>query len=124
MVTVRSLGPGPTLKARAWVRPPTLQMPGTRTFDDRKLVHALIHDDATRGQINSLIPGQCAGAQGAVIPAVYDGETLISEETRDVIIDFPANLINWMDDIVDEFGVATRPTTLALHVFAGHKWAY
>ena len=66
------------LKSHGWERPPSLQMPGTRTHQGRQLVHAKLNisPDAANliGQIASAVPGECVGALGAVVPAVYDYE--------------------------------------------------
>jgi len=115
----------PALKDIGWNRTPTLQMPGTRTVGNFRLVHAQLPDGLNAGQINGAVPGPCLGALGNEIPAVYDADgNIISPASREEIIPLSqATLLDYMQDIVDENGVATRPTDLSvMHIYAGNPW--
>jgi len=70
------------LKGTGWTRPPSLQMPSTRVYQNKMLVHVMLDDADSIGEIASLVPGQCVGAQGAIIPAVWDFSPLDGYEPQ------------------------------------------
>lgn len=111
-----------SLKALGWERPTTLQMPGTRVYQGRKLVHAKLDMSADAanviGAVVASVPGECVGALGRTVPATKS----TSEHRIEIIAIEVSRLLNWMADVIDEEGTSTRPTKLALHTFAGRGW--
>jgi len=58
-----------------------------------------------------------------IIPAyTYEEYPVITPEHREELVEPDPILIDYMADIVDENGVATRPTELHFHVYAGSSW--
>lgn len=101
------------LKSHGWERPPSLQMPGTRTYQGRQLVHAKLEltEDAANviGAITSAVPGECVGALGAVIPAVYDYENPIVNTVLEKVLEHPAIVDPETEEVLIEAWQETIP---------------
>jgi len=60
------------LKPCCWHSAPSLMMPGTRVYEGKKIIHALIESEAVIATVLKESKGQCLAAQGQIIPAVWD----------------------------------------------------
>jgi len=60
------------LKPCCWHSAPSLMMPGTRVYEGKKIIHALIESEAVIATVLGETGGVCLAAQGAIIPAVWD----------------------------------------------------
>ena len=134
-----------------WCRHPSDQMPSTRTFGGNKLVHSLIESEEHIQCVLDCSGGKVLAAQGAIIPAVWDYSPLdgyepvydltdpefpvltnpapepilVSAATREIVVAMDKDaLLEYMPDLLDEDGGATRPTAISgLHQFSGRPWA-
>ena len=116
------------LKPCCWHSAPSLMMPGTRVYEGKKIIHALIESEAVIATVLKESKGQCLAAQGQIIPAVWDfspldgyepvydltdpefpvltnpapDPILVSAATREIVVAMDKDaLLEYMPDVVE-----------------------